>query len=150
MKCPKLFVVSSLLIFCSALHAEETWSLNLHTFSHHFSERAHGKTWNGTNPGLGLRRDFGNDFSIQAGFYKNSLSKWSTYAIAEYSPLSVGSFDAGLFAGIRTHYKKPVEFAGGALVRWRVTEHIEITGRLSPKTCSYCSGFVSAELGWKF
>lgn len=71
---------------------------------------------------LGLRRDFGNDFSIQAGFYKNSLSKWSTYAIAEYSPLSVGSFDAGLFAGIRTHYKKPVEFAGGALVRWRVTE----------------------------
>ncbi|MDR0216610.1 MAG: hypothetical protein LBJ15_21770 [Comamonas sp.] len=150
MKYFKPLAIVSLFFFSSGIHAEYNWSLNLHTFSDHFTKREHGKQWNETNPGLGLRRDFSNDISLQAGFYKNSLDRWSTYAIAEYSPVYLGPLRAGLFAGLRTNYQRPVELAGGALVRWHVTERFEITARITPKTCSTCAGFTSAEFGWKF
>ena len=87
---------------CAAAQADgadqtgEAWHINLHTVSHHFSERQHGKKWNEENLGLGLRREFSNDFSVQAGFYRNSIDRWSTYAIGEYTPLTFGNLHSGV------------------------------------------------------
>lgn len=139
------------IITCSAVHAEDTaeaWYINLHTISHHFSERQQGKQWNEANLGLGIRREFSSDFSIQAGVYRNSIDRWSTYAIGEYTPIAWGDLHAGAYAGLRTNYTEPVMAAGGAVVRWQ-KERYSITFRAAPKTCGQCSAFISLELGWK-
>lgn len=141
----------SIFIVCSAAQADEStavWHINLHTFSHHFTEREHGKKWNQENWGLGIRREFSSDFSIQAGVYRNSIDRWSTYAIGEYTPLVLGNFHSGVYAGVRTNYSKPVMAAGGALVRWQ-GERFSTTVRAAPKTCGSCAAFISLELGWK-
>jgi len=139
---------------CAAAQADgadqtgEAWHINLHTVSHHFSERQHGKKWNEENLGLGLRREFSNDFSVQAGFYRNSIDRWSTYAIGEYTPLTFGNLHSGVYAGLRTNYTRPVMAAAGALVRWQ-GERYSVTLRAAPKTCGQCSAFIALELGWK-
>lgn len=121
---------------------------NLHTVSHHFSERQHGKKWNEENLGLGIRREFSSDFSVQAGFYRNSIDRWSTYAIGEYTPLTLGNLHSGVYAGLRTNYTRPVMAAAGALVRWQ-GERYSVTVRAAPKTCGQCSAFIALEFGWK-
>ncbi len=131
----KALAGSSIVIACSATRAVEAnqpvevnqpaqvsqaageWHLNLHTVSHHFSERKHGKTWNEENLGLGIRREFSSNLSVQAGFYRNSIDRWSTYAIGEYTPLTFGNLHSGVFAGLRTNYTRPVMAAAAALVR---------------------------------
>ena len=131
-----------------ALQAEESWHINLHTVSHHFSERQHGKQWNQENLGLGIRREFSSDVSVQAGFYRNSIDRWSTYAIGEYTPIAMGNLHTGVYAGLRTNYTKPVMFAAGALLRWQ-GERYSVTLRAAPKMCSQCSAFVALEFGFK-
>ncbi|MDN5505499.1 MAG: hypothetical protein L0H10_17050 [Comamonas sp.] len=128
--------------------AAGAWHINLHTVSHHFSERKHGKTWNEENLGLGIRREFSSNFSVQAGFYRNSIDRWSTYAIGEYTPLTFGNLHSGVYAGLRTNYTRPVMAAAGALVRWQ-GERYSVTVRAAPKTCGQCSAFIALEFGWK-
>ena len=128
--------------------AAGAWHINLHTVSHHFSERKHGKTWNEENLGLGIRREFSSNFSVQAGFYRNSIDRWSTYAIGEYTPLTFGNLHSGVYAGLRTNYTSPVMAAAGALVRWQ-GERYSVTVRAAPKTCGQCSAFIALEFGWK-
>ena len=131
-----------------ASQSSGAWHINLHTVSHHFSERKHGKTWNEENLGLGIRREFSSDFSVQAGFYRNSIDRWSTYAIGEYTPLAFGNFHSGVYAGLRTNYSRPVMAAAGALVRWQ-GERYSVTVRAAPKICGQCSAFIALEFGWK-
>lgn len=128
--------------------AAGAWHINLHTVSHHFSERKHGKTWNEENLGLGIRREFSSNFSVQAGFYRNSIDRWSTYTIGEYTPLTFGNLHSGVYAGLRTNYTRPVMAAAGALVRWQ-GERYSVTVRAAPKTCGQCSAFIALEFGWK-
>ena len=81
MKSLKTLAGLTIVIACSAVQADEAnqsaettqpvevnqsaqvsqaagaWHINLHTVSHHFSERKRGKTWNEENLGLGIRRE---------------------------------------------------------------------------------------------
>lgn len=129
--------------------AQESWHLIVHTYSHHFSERKSKKPWNEENFGLGVRRDFNEQWSAQAGFFKNSYDRWSTYAIADYQPLSYGPFQAGVFAGVRTNYSRPVLPAAGAVVRWQ-GEVFSATVRAAPKISGTSPGLVTLELGMRF
>lgn len=152
MKALKAFSALLAVLACFSAKADdvhEGWHLTLHTFSHHFNERKNGKQWNNDNFGIGLRREFSSDFSVQAGAFRNSLDKWSTYAIGEYTPLAWGDFRAGLHAGVRTNYSKPVMFAGGALVRWQ-KDRYSVTLRAAPKVCGSCANVVTLELGFRF
>lgn len=172
MKSLKTLAGLTIVIACSAVQADEAdqsaettqpvevnqsaqvsqaagaWHINLHTVSHHFSERKRGKTWNEENLGLGIRREFSSNFSVQAGFYRNSIDRWSTYAIGEYTPLTFGNLHSGVYAGLRTNYTRPVMAAAGALVRWQ-GERYSVTVRAAPKTCGQCSAFIALEFGWK-
>lgn len=135
-------------ILSPAANAQSSWHLQLHTVSHHLNDRANGREWNENNAGIGVRRDFGPDWSAQVGAYRNSIDKTSAYALAEWTPLQVGQLSAGAFAGIRTNYTKPVQPAAGALVRWQ-GEQASITVRLSPKAGNTGSAVIALELGWK-
>lgn len=148
MKSLKTMVALVLAISATAVHAEESWHLNLHTVSHHFNERKNGKEWNEENLGLGIRREFSSDISVQAGFYRNSIDKWSTYAVGEYTPVSIGNVHAGIFAGVRTNYSQPVMAAAGAVVRWQ-GERYSVSVRMTPKIGDKCAGYIALELGWK-
>lgn len=144
----KTFAAAIIAAVLLPAHAEPAWHLQAHTISHHFSERTGGREWNERNPGLGLRREFSPQWSVQAGAYRNSIDRWSTYAVADWTPLQAGPFSAGAFAGVRTNYTKPVQPAAGALVRWQ-GQAASVTLRLSPKASNTGSAVVALELGWK-
>ncbi|MBV8248212.1 MAG: hypothetical protein JO200_07140 [Comamonas sp.] len=149
MKVIKYLFCACFIFFSINPHAEENWHIDVHTFSYHFSKRKNNMDWNQVNLGLGLRREFSDSISVQAGFFRNSIDRWSLYAITDWTPISMGNWKAGAYAGIRTNYEKPVMLAGGALLRWQ-GERYSTTLRLMPKTCNTCSGLISIEFGWKF
>lgn len=147
------FIMKNLAIILAAAvllpaHAESAWHLQAHAVSHHFNERTGGREWNENNIGLGLRREFSPQWSVQAGAYRNSIDRWSTYAVADWTPVRAGPFSAGVFAGLRANYTKPVQPAAGAVVRWH-GEQASVTLRLSPKVSNTGSAMVAIELGWK-
>lgn len=134
-----------------SVHAteESSWQLQVHTVSHHFQDRSNGKEWNEVNQGAGVRRNFNEDWSAQAGFYRNSINRWSTYAMAQWMPIHSGPWSAGAFAGVRTGYAKTVQPAAGVMVQWQ-GQHNNVTVRLTPKAGNTSSAAVMVEVGWKF
>jgi hypothetical protein len=122
--------------------------LQVHTTSHHFHERTNGKQWNEVNAGAALRLQLDPAWAVQAGGYRNSIDRWTAYAVADWTPLRQGPFAAGVFGGVRTGYGKGAQAAGGALARWQ-GEKASVTLRLAPKSNTTGSAVVALELGWK-
>lgn len=134
-------LIFAALLALSATCASAQTSLQLHTVSHHFSERTNGKQWNEVNQGVGLRHALDKNWAVQAGFYRNSIDRWSSYAIGEY----MATPNVGVFAGVRTNYTKPVSFAAGVVLR-----KAPFTFRISPKASNTGSAVVAVEIGWAF
>ena len=94
-------------------------ALQLHGLSRHASGQ-----WNERNWGAGVRYQPTRDWGVQAGFYKNSMSRQSKYILAQWTPLHYGGLSAGVFGGLVTGYKTPV--AAGLIAtaqagRWSAT-----------------------------
>lgn len=70
------------------LPAPPRWSLDVSTTSYHLRQWARDSL-NQDNEGLGLEYRATPDWGLAGGFYKNSYSRTSVYAIATYTPLHI-------------------------------------------------------------
>lgn len=145
----KLFLAGALCAgFMHASHAQT--SLIVHGVSKHFSERTNGREWNEINTGLALRYDAMKDISLQAGFYKNSVDRTSTYALADWTPVTVGPVAVGVFAGAATGYEaRSIQPIGGAVARVQFSR-VLVAVRIAPKAGIGGSAVASVEAGFSF
>ena len=141
----KKTIIALALSFYS-LFANAEWNLQLHGFSHHFTEYA--KPWNENNYGLGIRKDFNEDFSVQAGFYKNSEWKQTEYLIGEWHPLNYKGWSVGAFAGYGSGYRL-TKVIGGGLLRYSFSDY-NVTFRAVPKVNKEGSAVIAVEAGVSF
>lgn len=95
-------------------HAEEGWYAEVGGVSHHFNQRADGRSWNQRNWGLGVQHVtpgtlYGNqvDWFKTAGIIKNSEFDLTTYLGGglrrEIFGGSWGHLSIGLFGGVMTY-----------------------------------------------
>ncbi|MDE2254344.1 MAG: hypothetical protein KGL42_08795 [Betaproteobacteria bacterium] len=106
-------VVVGYLTFPSTAGAAELpthghWSLDISTASYHLRQWARDSL-NQDNPGLGFEYQATPDWGLAAGFYKNSYSRTSIYALATYTPLHISlpeglKVAAGGLAGVISGY----------------------------------------------
>lgn len=89
---------------CFAQAAKSETSLIIHGVSKHTGSYA----YNENNTGLGLRYQVNPDWSVQAGSYRNSYNKQTTYVAGNWTPLHYGALKLGAFAGVGTGYNQPV------------------------------------------
>ena len=106
-----LLMVSSCVIKTqlTLAHAQQPQAhLIIHGLSWHSrSTTSDGQPYREANPGYGLRAELGElapSISLQAGRYLNSYNRQSTYALADWTPLSRGPIQAGAFAGVVNGY----------------------------------------------
>ncbi len=84
------------------------WGLDISTTSYHTRQWARDSL-NQDNPGLGIEYQCTRSSGFAAGFYKNSYSRTSLYALATYTPLHIAlpagfSVAAGGLAGVISGY----------------------------------------------
>ena len=106
-------VVIGYLTFPSTAGAAELptpprWSLDISTTSYHLRQWARDSL-NQRNEGLGLEYRATPNWGLAGGFYKNSYSRTSVYATANYTPLHITlpgclMASAGVAAGVVTGY----------------------------------------------
>ena len=92
-------ILMAILLMGSGAQAVEYHAV-AHGISYHF-----GKEFNEINPGAGIRFEYSEDWSLQVGAYRNSIDRNSVYVIADWTPLHVGVFSAGLFGGAASGYE---------------------------------------------
>ncbi len=68
--------------------AAPRWALDISTTSYHTRQWARDSL-NQDNPGLGIEYRCTRNSGFAAGFYKNSYSRTSAYAVAAYTPLHI-------------------------------------------------------------
>ena len=84
------------------------WALDISTVSYHTRQWARDSL-NQDNPGLGVEYNCTANSGFAAGFYKNSYSRTSIYALATYTPLHISlpeglKVAAGGLAGVISGY----------------------------------------------
>lgn len=123
-------------------------SLQLHGLSWHAQPRSDfergGREWNERNVGLGVRNTFSEEWSVQAGFFRNSIDRTTVYAIASYTPLKLGAVRAGGFAGVGSGYRNAPLLAGGLL------EVGPVSLRIIPPIKNLTPLTIGGEVGVKF
>lgn len=92
-----------------AASATTSFTLDVNLASVH-TERWARRDLNQRNLGLGATARFSPDWSISAGWYRNSYRRGSTYLIANWTPLHVSlplhwSLAAGVTAGLDSGYR---------------------------------------------
>ncbi|MHB1700908.1 MAG: hypothetical protein ACYCSN_12415 [Acidobacteriaceae bacterium] len=90
------------------LPAASRWALDISTVSYHTRQWARDSL-NQDNPGLGLEYQATPNWGLAGGFYKNSYSRTSAYALMSYTPLRLAlpaawRVNAGLTAGVVSGY----------------------------------------------
>jgi hypothetical protein len=105
-----LFMLGVLLIAMPA-YSQEKLVLNLHLGSYHAgstgwwsAETGKLTDYNESNPGLGLSYQFGNNYELRGGGYKNSHNENSFYLGGAVYTNSKRLFGIGLVAGAVTGY----------------------------------------------
>lgn len=75
--------------------------------SYHFERtQGNGERWNETNYGLGLEHEFSPGVAVMAGVYRNSIDRWSKYAMLQWTPLALGQYvRAGVMVGTVDNYR---------------------------------------------
>lgn len=75
------------------------------------------KSYNENNLGLGLERRLSDDWSVSAGFFRNSFDRHTNYVFAGYTPFEVMGWRTGLVMGGVTGYDDGVSpwFTGVAM-----------------------------------
>jgi len=133
------FCVLLVLAFFTAATFAQTRSAVLHVGSYHFDR---SQDWNEQNYGLGYRYQYNANWSYQTGFYKNSYSRDTLYAIVQHEWRIFG-VQAGAFAGFVTGYDAPI--AAGLMASSK-----NFTLRLVPPISSQTTGVISLELNKAF
>lgn len=70
--------------------------------SYHFDR---DKTYNENNFGLGLEQRISDDWSVSAGFFRNSFDRQTEYAFAGYTPMEIAGWRTGVVMGGVTGYE---------------------------------------------
>lgn len=75
------------------------------------------KNYNESNFGLGLERKVSDDWSISAGYFRNSFDRQTEYVFAGYTPVEIMGWRTGLVMGGVTGYEDGVSpwFTGIAM-----------------------------------
>ena len=146
-----LFIIIVLAI--RPAHAQQT-TVQFHGLSKHFGSQLDGESFNRHHPGIGVSLDFGGDLAMETGFYKNSISGHSNYALTDYKPLHLGDIRVGVFGGLATGYpcnEKVFGFTpiGGLVAVVPLISRATATIRLTPKTDD-SPYVITASFGWRF
>jgi hypothetical protein len=157
--CKKVLAVC-IALWPLAASADDLVISGLSTHFHNVCQYQTCDSLNGVNPGLSYRKTITEAVDIQAGFYKNSFSRLSVYAVGEYSLNLTPSVKLGVFAGAASNY--PVKYnhnpdslsygvvpIGGLFTRVQI-ESVNITARIVPPVNSKTVGVVSLEFGYTF
>lgn len=80
-------------------------ALVVHGASLHSKPRPSGKAWNEVNYGLAAVWNVGEDTSLQAGAYKDSVFKPTAYVLVNYMPIHLGDMQLGGFVGAKVSDK---------------------------------------------
>lgn len=143
----KLIIIATLL--SAAFATQAGTEIVVHGISHHTHAKTDGGTWNQVNLGIAFR-GYNDDVSVQAGVYKNSIHKTSYYAMADYTPINIGTVAVGAFGGAATGYEGGnVMPLAGAVVRYQA-ESYSITLRAAPRFRASKSGVFALEVGLNF
>lgn len=112
--------------------------------------------FNEVNPGVAIRAEFDQDWSVQGGVYKNSYYKTTLYGVVQYTPLHVAGVRLGGFVGLGTGYTAhsaanvgPFSLLGGAVAIAQVG-NASVAVRVVPKLSSGTTGVRTLELGYRF
>lgn len=93
----------------TAASAATTFSLDVNLASYHLEHWAR-RDLNQHNLGLGATAHFNRDWSVSAGWYRNSYQRGSTYVLANWTPLHWSmpagwSLAAGVTGGLDSGYR---------------------------------------------
>lgn len=145
------FILSNFIIPSVVLAGN--WDLQLHGLSYHFSNRTVGD-WEQFNRGVGIRYEFNDTWSLQAGQYKNSDSTpahaiYTNYGLIDVTPFQADQFHFGGFVGMGSRYENGVRALGGLIARWQ-GDIFNVTTRLAPKVNDSGSVVLAFEVGMRF
>lgn len=116
--------------------------------SYHLGTDQQKKHYNESNIGLGLEHAISPDWSIAAGFYRNSLYRESGYAGATYAPLKLGQARIGAAMGFVTGYaSKPLPVLAPAMLLG--TKDIGLNVVLIPPVGSKTPAVIALQLKWR-
>lgn len=130
-------------------------SVIVHTASKH-SATPDDYKFNEVNPGAALKLQLNQDWSLQAGGYRNSYYKPTVYAVAQYTPLHIGNVSVGAFAGLASGYAHvsqlnvgKVSVVGGfyAVAQF---DNLSVAVRAVPKITPKQAGVATLEFGYAF
>ena len=122
-----LIIGAALAAGSTAAHAAPAWALDVNTTSYHTQAWAREQL-SQVNPGLGLEYRVSPDWSAMGGFYRNSYSRTTAYALAAWTPLRFNlpaglRIDAGLAVGLVSGYRRSevptAPLAAGAVLHLR-------------------------------
>lgn len=113
-------------------------------------------TLNQRNPGVGLRAQLTDMWSVQGGAYRNSYRANSGYALLQYAPMRASGASAGVFVGLATGYANytpvtlgPLALLSGVYATVPLTQRVGVTLRAVPKTVAGTVGVVALEIDYK-
>lgn len=138
-------VLLCFLFIASSAFAEGTY-LTINGISHHF-DRQH--KYNETNVGLGVEQRLTADFSLNAGYYRNSFYKDTFYLGGSYTPLHLGPVGLGTSFARVTGYQE---------IKWAVVPTIQYENEdgvgvnvmfLPPIKSKNFGGAVGLQLKWR-
>lgn len=141
--------VFAFLSFTQAIAGD--WTVNVSVASWHPDKYTGTKfdKWNQVNPGIGLQYNLSKDFSIQAGFYKNSEYNTTKHLIAQYQPFHITNTSFGAFIGPGTGYS--VSKVIGGLMLQHELDNLVLGVRYIPKISSkQGSAAFGFEVGYNF
>ena len=146
--------VLAALIVPAIASASPSWTLDVNLASYHL-ERWARHDLNQRNFGLGLTAHFSQDWSVSAGWYRNSYRRGSTYALVNWTPLHASlpggwSVAAGATAGLDSGYRSDElatqPWVAAALLRVIAPQGWSINLTAVPNAPHARSGFIGMQL----
>lgn len=129
-------------------------SLSVNVASWHTERWArHGLNQN--NPGAGFAYQLGDAWAVAGGAYFNSYRRWTTYALAQWTPLRADvhgwQLKAGAAAGLATGYRRgevpTAPLIGAALFQLITPRGFSASVYATPNTGARASGFLGLQFG---
>ena len=159
----KTFLAAALIAALAApvaASAATTFSLDVNLASYH-TERWARHDLNQHNLGLGATAHFNRDWSVSAGWYRNSYRRTSAYALVNWTPLHGSlplpagwSIAAGAAAGLDSGYRRDElatePFVAAALVRVIAPADWSINLTAVPNAPGGRSGFIGMQVSMPF
>lgn len=86
----------------------DTW-ITPGAVSYHLERKQdNGKRWNETNYGVGIENELSEKLAVMLGVYRNSIDRWSHYAMAQYTPIALGPARFGAMVGVVDGYGRGI------------------------------------------